>query len=108
MQVSDIRAGKFYVWKNSTVRQVVGSTASKVYWRDFSLVDGRPFGSGTCSIGHFAQNIARAALGEEIARLQLDEADAKETERMQALVYAGLRAASDEMLLEEVQRRGLL
>jgi hypothetical protein len=63
--------------------------------------------SGACSKNALAQWAEREATEEEKAKLNRDQADAKQIARSVRYVENALMNAPDEMLLDEVRRRGL-
>ena len=111
MKPSEIKVGHFYVGRKIyyLVREVTRETdANDVCWRSYDKETGEATGdSGNCSKQSLAQWAEREATEEEKAKLNRNQADAKQIARAVRYIENALIDAPDEMLLDEVRRRGL-
>jgi len=111
MKPDEIKIGRFYVGSKTSylVREITRErSANNVYWRSYEVATGEATGdSGACSIQAMAKWAEREATEEEKAKLNRAQAEAKEIVQAVRYVENALRNAPDEMLLDEVRRRGL-
>jgi hypothetical protein len=105
----EIKPGKFYA-NEYLIREIIEENEKgNVYWRSYILSDGSPTGdNGLCSQQSIRKWADREATPEEIARLRRLEAQAREFEVDRELVHLILRKIPDELLIAEVNRRGLV
>jgi hypothetical protein len=79
-----------------------------VHYRYYGLSDGAVISpQAMCSGATFHGWISRPLTPEERSRLQPFRVDDKKAEQLRGLVQKAVAAATDEMLLAEVRRRGL-
>lgn len=109
MKASEITIGEFYVSKTGwQVREAVrGTQDGRVHWYDYALSDGEPIGDGICSYESLARWAERIATPDEITRLRIVEARQKQLDRGVEFASLVLKSIPDEMLLDDVRRRGL-
>jgi hypothetical protein len=109
MGTLEIQVGGTYTnVKEVLAREVLAITGGSVAYRDFMLSDGAPLSPGSrCSLDHFRKWSWRELTPEEASRLQKDESRRRLHDFMAQLIPQALAAATDEMLLAEVRRRGL-
>jgi hypothetical protein len=109
MGTLEIEVGGIYTnVKEIFAREVLAIVGGQVDYRDFALSDGAPMSLGSrCSLSHFRTWSWREVTPEEASRLQKDESRKRLHDYMAQLIPQALAAASDEMLLAEVLRRGL-
>jgi len=111
MKTDEIKAGRFYVDKkySSYVRQIAEEyDDGDVRWRVYNLKTGEPYNdSGRCSKNAIVNWAEREATPAEIAKLDIDQALINEVTRALEGMKRILSLVTDEMLLDEVKRRGL-
>jgi hypothetical protein len=118
MKQADIHEGEWYTKDGLFARQVL-SIGEMVHYRDFAMSDGQPISlSSLCGLSSFAVWCRRKLTPEEVARMNVDEADRKaQAERdswRETLTFVAeasadhyLYAATDQALQEETLRREL-
>lgn len=113
MHTTDIIEVEFYVNdQNGKVRQVMAFDGDgDLFWRQFSLRTGEthPWDRGKCSIGHLAAGWAtRRATPDEIARMDVNTADALLVQERQHRIRTALDSTFNDALLAEVRSRNLI
>jgi hypothetical protein len=108
MRPHEIVPCRFYLKKDGfSVREVqVVLSDGQVAWRDYNPKDGKPYGSGVCSLQYFATWAGRELTASEAALMQTDKATELQLERRREQVQWGLDHATNEELLAEVRIRG--
>ena len=110
ISIKDVQAGKFFVC-GTRVREIAGEAAEEdIVYYTYLLQTGDPLYEtpDTCSRRQIVRIAEREATPMEIARMKTKEArNSEESERFR-IVRAILARISDERLMEEVKRRGLL
>lgn len=111
MGPDEIKVGGLYVGGKISylIREVYDISADgDVRWRSYFIKTGEPTGdSFLCSKRTMAQWSEREATEEEKAKLNRDQAISMELDRAYQYVEYVLRNMPDQMLLDEVRRRGL-
>jgi len=110
MKTQNITIGSCYVSeRKNLLREVVGETRiGGIHWRSYYLGSGTPTGdSAACSQTQMLKWADREATPEEVAKLDRT-ITAREQDFLSNVLSTALACASDEQLLAEVRRRGLL
>ena len=109
MTIDSVSTGRFFVnEKKGLVREITSDTGDgNVHWRSYDLADGRPTGDALmCSKYRIIQWADREATAAEVAIMQCYDARTLEMERIMKFVNNVLANAPDEVLLDEIRRRG--
>lgn len=109
MRDDEIRTGRFYLGKKSVfVREVVARNHDEVSYLSYLWHDGSSHGdSGCCKIHSLATWAARELTGDEIARMNREQAIEELKKGEATLRQHYLRVCSTGELLRELRRRGV-
>lgn len=110
MKPSEIKVGHFYVKSGLGLAREIYAEADNgyVYWRSYDLNTGRSTGDSLmCSKTTLAQWADREATPEEASRFACRDEEFIEQAKAWDFANTLLKALPDEMLLDEVRRRGL-
>lgn len=108
ISIRDVQPNRFFV-RSYAVREIIADLGEEVKYRTYLLETGEPISSlpALCSKRQIFRWAEREATNEEISRMQILLATQNEQGKIQEISDAVIASIPDELLLEEVRRRGL-
>lgn len=108
ISIRDIQVGRFFL-KTYQVREIIKDLGASVQYReyDFDTGDPQPFLPGSCSKEHITRWAVRECTAEEVARMKRNAADIMQEQVGHEYVRRFLDAIPDDVLIDEMRRRGL-
>ncbi len=94
----------------SDVRQVlaIDERTSKVYWQGYDYGTGEPHMTYICTLAYFAQWAGRELDEQEKGRMKIEKALESIMSRDQHIIMKALLDATDNQILCEAKRRGII
>ena len=108
ISIRDVQVGRFFV-KSYAVREIIKDYGDRVQYRTYLFETGspEPFLPGECSKEHLTRWAERECTPEEVARMKREEAEVVEHQIGAQYAKELLNAIPDNLLIEEMRRRGL-
>jgi hypothetical protein len=108
ISIRDVQVGRFFV-KTYQVREIIRDQGHDVQYREYDFETGepQPFLPGSCSKEHITRWAVRECTSEEVSRMQRRAADVVQKQVGDEYIRKILDAIPDEVLINEMRRRGL-